>query len=521
MARHARMNDRLLFGRRLGTATLLLAVIGSGMRSEGAPGGASSPSPGVLILRPGERHLFLDDFMLADVSGVQRVMHQPVKYSGNPLVRADRPTDGVAIESRDAPVWDEREQVWKMWYFRTVEDASGVGGAGYARSRDGVAWEKPTLGLVAVNGDRNNNLVTVAGEPAAFIQHVFLDPAAPEDRRFKGFIGSRDRHPIISSDGLTFRRLPVAPIASQDESQVNWDPVTRQYLLTVKHNGPFGRAVYLSLSRDFERWSEPSLIYHADWRDQELGAQYLQRIAADARYWRPTINVPAEYNVDIYNMPVFRYEGVYIGLPNYFESSGRIPPPRGNQDGINSPKLAVSRDLQSWTRVGDRDHFIPISPLSPGALDTGQIMVSSHPVRRGEELWFYYSGINVRYRPNVARVIDEYESAIYLAKLRIDGFVSLRGAVVEGFVDTLPMLIEGASLWINAVAAGAVAAEVTEPDGRKILEGWDRASCVQVTGDHTRTELRWRGRNLAELAGKRVRLRFHLREADLFSFWVQ
>lgn len=513
-------SDRPLAGGRLLAVAVALAVTVGVTPGEGATARVTPAAPGLLVLRPGERQLFLDDFLLADVFGVQRVTHQPVKYAGNPVLRADRPTDGVAIESRDAPVWDEREQVWKMWYFRTVDDGSGVGGAGFARSKDGLVWEKPTLGLVTVNGDRNNNLVTVAGEPSAFVQHVFLDPDAPEDRRFKGFIGQRNRHPIVSSDGLTFRRLPVAPIPSQDESHVNWDPVARQYLLTVKHDGPFGRAVYLSVSPDFERWSEPSLIYHADWRDQQFGARYLQQISADDRYWRPTINVPGEYNVDIYNMAVFRYESVYIGLPNYFESSGRIPPPRGNEDGINSPKLAVSRDLHGWSRVGDHGHFIPISPMSPGAVDTGQIMASSHPIRRGEELWFYYSGINVRHRPNMARVIDEYEGAIHLAKLRIDGFVSLRAGDKPGFIDTRPVVLEGESLWINAVAPGTVTAEITGPDGRTILDGWGQADCVAVSGDRTRAELRWRGRDLKELAGQRVRIRFHLRNADLYSFWL-
>ena len=474
-----------------------------------------------LVLKPGERQLFLDDFLLADIAGLQRVTHSPVKYAGNPVIRPDIPTDGVAIQTRDAPVWDEKEQVWKLWYIRFGDDGNGAGGSGYARSKDGVVWEKPTLGLVEVGGNRKNNLVTVEGAPEAFVQHVVLDPSAPADRRFKGMIGPNGRQPLVSADGFTFRRLPVEPIPSQDESHLNWDPVTRQWIFTVKHGGPFGRSVYLSLSSDFERWTPPVLIYHADWRDQELAAEYLQRIAGDARYWRPTINVPREYNAEIYNMAVFRYEGVYIGLPNYFEASGRIPPPRGNQDGINSPKLAVSRDLRSWVRVGDRGHFIPISPLGKDVLDTGQIMASSHPVRRGEELWFYYYGIDVRHRPNRPRPIDEYRGAIFLAKLRVDGFVSLRGGAEEGFLDTRPLVLEGSRLWVNAAVQGSLAVEITEPDGRTVLPGWDRGSVEPVTGDRTRAEIRWRGRDLSELAGKRVRVRFHLRDADLYSLWLE
>ena len=474
-----------------------------------------------LLLRPGEHQLFLDDFVIGDLNQVTRVIHQPKKYDGNPIVRADLPTDGPAIQLRDAPVWDEQEKVWKLWYMRFGTDGNGAGGSGYARSKDGLVWEKPVLGLVESHGSRNNNLILVRGEPTAFTQHVILDPSAPPERRYKGMIGPKGRQPIVSADGFTFTKLAVPSIPSQDESHLNWDEATGQYIFTVKHGGPFGRSVYLSLSRDFEHWSKPELIYHADAQDQVLGAEYMREVQANAKLWRPTINRPAEYNVEIDNMAVFRYEGLYIGLPNYFESSGRIPPPRGNQDGINSPKLASSRDLRAWTRVGDRSHFLPISEMGPGVLDTGQIMASSHPIRRGDELWFYYSGIDVRHRPNMPRVVDEYHGAIHLAKLRVDGFVSIDAGDRAGFVDTRPLRLEGGHLWVNATAGGEIRAEITGPDGRTPLPGWEAGACTPVKGDQVRAELRWAGKNLTELAGQRVRVRFHLKNASLYSFWIE
>jgi hypothetical protein len=247
----------------------------------------------------------------------------------------------------------------------------------------------------------------------------------------------------------------------------------------------------------------------------------MREVQANPKLWRPTVNHPDEYNVEIYNMAVFRYEGLYIGLPNYFESSGRIPPPRGNQDGINSPKLAASRDLKTWTRVGDRAHFIPISEMGPGVLDTGQIMASSHPIRHGDELWFYYSGIDVRHRPNMPRVVDEYKGAIHLAKLRLDGFVSFDAGEQGGSLDTRPVRLNGRRLLVNAVAGGEVRAEITGPDGRTPLPGWEAAACAPVKGDQLRGELRWSGKDLSELAGQRVRLRFVLKNASLYSFWFE
>ena len=477
------------------------------------------------LLRLGEHQLFLDDYILGDLNGVRRMIHQPRKYGTDPILRADLPTDGKTIQTRNAPSWDEQEQVWKLWYFRFGHDGNGAGAPGYARSKDGINWTKPVLGLVESLGNRNNNLATVKDEPEAFIQHVIIDPNAPPARRYKGLTGTRGnrpgREPIVSADGLTFTRLPVAPIPSEDESHLNWDERKQQYILTVKHKGPFGRSVYLSLSKDFENWSKPELIYHADAQDQVLGAQYMREVAANPRMWRPMINQPEEYNVEIYNMAVFPYEGLYIGLPNYFESSGRIPLPRGNQDGINSPKLASSRDLRTWNRVGDRAHFIPVSEMGPGVLDTGQIMATSHPIRMGDELWFYYSGIDVRYRPNLQRASERYHGGIYLAKLRVDGFVSMHAGVEGGFLDTRPVVIAGQHLYINAEAAGEIRVEITTADGRTALPGWGIAQCEPVVGDHTRVELRWPERRLAELQGKPVRIRFHLKDAHLYSFWLE
>jgi hypothetical protein len=159
--------------------------------------------------------------------------------------------------------------------------------------------------------------------------------------------------------------------------------------------------------------------------------------------------------------------------------------------------------------------------MGPGVLDTGQIMVGSHPIRRGEELWFYYSGIDVRHRPNVPRVIDEYRGAIYLAKLRVDGFVSLAAGGQAGVIDTRPVVLEGKRLFINATAAGELRAEIIGPDGRAVLPGWSAAQCVPVKGDQVRAELTWSGKDLAELSGQRVRVRFHLKNADLYSFWLE
>ena len=53
------------------------------------------------------------------------------------------------------------------------------------------------------------------------------------------------------------------------------------------------------------------------------------------------------------------------------------------------------------------------------------------------------------------------------------------------------------------------------------LHGYSAADCIPMESDAVRHVVRWRNaKGLASLAGKTVRLRFHLRNASLYSFSV-
>jgi hypothetical protein len=41
-----------------------------------------------------------------------------------------------------------------------------------------------------------------------------------------------------------------------------------------------------------------------------------------------------------------------------------------------------------------------------------------------------------------------------------------------------------------------------------------------VTGDQLDATVSWTGGSLSTLAGQQVRLRFHLDDADLYSYWI-
>jgi hypothetical protein len=105
--------------------------------------------------------------------------------------------------------------------------------------------------------------------------------------------------------------------------------------------------------------------------------------------------------------------------------------------------------------------------------------------------------------------------------MRIDGFVSASAPMAGGEVVTKPLIFEGGNLALNleTSGAGSVQVEVQEPDGTPI-PGFRLADCPEIYGDHLRFVVRWgqTGGDLRELEGRPVRLRFVLRDADLYSY---
>ena len=85
---------------------------------------------------------------------------------------------------------------------------------------------------------------------------------------------------------------------------------------------------------------------------------------------------------------------------------------------------------------------------------------------------------------------------------------------------TKPLLFEGDRLVINysTSAAGGIWVEIQDPSGQP-LRGYAKADCHEIFGDEIQREVTWqRFDNVRSLASDSVRLRFILKDADLFSF---
>jgi hypothetical protein len=103
--------------------------------------------------------------------------------------------------------------------------------------------------------------------------------------------------------------------------------------------------------------------------------------------------------------------------------------------------------------------------------------------------------------------------------LRLDGVASVNAPLEGGTLITKPLTFEGDELEINysTSAAGQIQVEIQDAEG-KPLPGFALEDCEPIFGDHIARTVLWKqGADVSSLAGKPIRLRFVMHDADLYS----
>jgi hypothetical protein len=103
--------------------------------------------------------------------------------------------------------------------------------------------------------------------------------------------------------------------------------------------------------------------------------------------------------------------------------------------------------------------------------------------------------------------------------LRIDGFASVNAPHAGGEMVTKPLTFSGRTLQVNVAtsAAGSVRAELQTPDGKPI-PGFGLSECPEIVGDRIEHIVAWKGgTDVSSLAGRPVRARFVMKDADLYA----
>lgn len=492
------------------------------------------------------RQLFFDNQMVERVQDITRTVHNP-QAEVNPLIIADRPWEKVTYFAIGTyHVLRDRDGRWHCWYgiwdynpelFAKTRDWYDLKVSflrlSYARSTDGIHWEKPNLGLHEVNGQDTNIILGDEKIGSVYIVTPIEDPFENNpQRRFKTLLVrcSKEVYRIeaaYSADGIHWKFYPTPPCFGtwgpylNDLIALSCDPLGRLYTATVR--SPYQAAAPLTpdspIADNFVGPSEPG----AWWRGNKR--RIFQTESSDFLHWTQPYPIfePDELdNLDesFYGMCQMKIGDTYIGFVNLFQECANTM----------SVRLAYSRDGKNWEWANNRQPWLESSRMSGKEWDSVMVYLGVPPIEVGDEHWVYYAGAKNHHDwwlTGILEGIDHPEARdlsrigyhLGLAKMRLDGFVSLKSSPYrEGILVTRPFFPEGNRLVMNARVerGGYINVEVSDAANR-VLPGYSRDDCDTFTGDSVCHLVTWKGKADAEFHGYH-KLRFYMRKASLYSF---
>jgi hypothetical protein len=427
------------------------------------------------------------------MEGLEQRLHSPTPREV--ALELNRPWEGTI--SYDQVVIRDGDR-YRMWYRGARDTKTGTWHTCYAESRDGVEWERVTVGEVGFEGSTDNNIVIDGAIANANAVCVFKDenPNTPDDERYKATgigkqVEGRDAIvALVSPDGLHWRPMQQTPIvvapagpdyAFDSHNIFFWDNERGRYAGYLRGwIKPGIRAIRWGTSPDFRTWSELAYI--------DLG------------------NSPPEHLYKNACQTYFRAPHLYLMFPKRFLED-RKAVQEHTHGGISDAVFMTSRDGHHWDRRF-MDGFLRPG-LDPDNWTERNMYIGPNVVPTGPgEMSLYFIE---HYRHPTCR--------IRRGTLRTDGFVSIHGDYAGGELVTKPLTFQGKELVINYAtsAAGSVRVEIQDAKGRAI-RGYGLGQSPETYGDDIEHVVRWKkGSDLSALAGRPIRLRFVLKDADLYS----
>jgi hypothetical protein len=449
--------------------------------------------PAVIPIDVG-RQLFVDDFLIAETT-LTRTYHAAKYHASAPVLKPDQPWEQeggpMAMVFSDGVWYDPKDRLFKMWYMGGQTRATC-----YATSKDGLQWEKPILDV-----KKGTNIVQP--EPRDSVT-VWLDLDEKDaKRRYKLFRSWRDKASstgwgqtvYCSEDGIHWGEPLATSGPSGDRNTVFNNPFRKVWVYSVRTNDA-------KMGRTRGYVENAAVLAGARWKGVDDPLPWLGADNGDSR--RDDLKVQPQ----LYNLDCVAYESLLLGLFSIWRGQPNDRPKP------NEVCAGFSRDGFHWHRP-DHRAFISVSEKH-GDWNWGNVQSAGGCcLILGDQMYFYVSG-----RAGVKGSPASGVSTTGLAVLRRDGFASMGAGDKERTLVTRPVTFLGKHLFVNVAAErGELRAEVLDKDN-EVITGLRRDNCVPVRGDSTRAAVTWKGADLAKLPGQAVRFRFHLRNGELYAFWV-
>ena len=446
--------------------------------------------------------LFVDHYLIGNLKDAQLRLNSPIPREV--VFNFDKPWEGGL--SAYVSILKDGDQ-YRMYYRGggdLVREYTCL-----ARSKDSIQWERPKLGLIEFEGSKDNNIIWTGKDKAYCESHNFSpfidrNPTAKPDQRYKAVTLGRIKTAtekknvllaLVSADGIHWKKLRDEPIITEgafdSHNTAFWDTVRSQYVCYLRAGQKGKKSVARTTSKDFIHWTTPELL---DFGDTEPEHLYTNGI-----------------------VPYFRAPHIYLGFPLRFihpNDRNKIGLEQRKTDGFSDAFFMSSRDGLHWDRTFMEAFIRPgPDPANWGGAhgnttpSWGIVPASDH------EIAIYWADHYDNYPKK------DLIPRLWRGTVRTDGFISVNFPYRGGEMVTRPLLFEGKSLVINYAtsAPGSVKVEIQDPAG-KPMPGFALADCIEFWGDEIERIVAWKGgHDVSKLAGKPVRLRFVMHDADLYS----
>ena len=426
--------------------------------------------------------LFVDKLMIDSMTGdAERRLHRP--QPREVVLTFDRPWEGKYCGYFAMMVDDDRFRM----YYRGWPKLGAKDSACVAESKDGIHFERPNVGLFEWEGSKDNNIVWLGPGCHNFTPFKDANPDAPSDQRYKALASAGPKAslaPFASPDGYEWRMLQKEPVitkgAFDSQNLAFWDTLREGYVcyFRIFKNGV--RDISRCTSKDFIHWSEPVPLDYGD--------------------------APSEHLYTNAITPYSRAPHILLGFPCRFVP-GRKKVAKHKQGGINDGVIMSSRDglhFERWVEA-----FLRPAPDPHCWTDRNNYIAWGLAPTSESEISLYWT--------------EHYRYPDYRLRrgtIRTDGFVSVHAGAEGGELLTRPFIFAGKSLVVNheTSAIGSLRFELCDPAGQP-HEGFALGQSERLFGNEIAHTVSWReSADVSALAGKPVRLRVRLKDADLYSF---
>ncbi|HEY5314092.1 MAG TPA: hypothetical protein VIK18_16290 [Pirellulales bacterium] len=467
---------------------------------------AATAGAGEAPLELGDRReLFVDRYLIESLRGVHLHLCEP--RDAGPVLRFDKPWEG-AFCGYCTLVRDGQRY---LLYYRGKPTAERDGQGEVtclAESDDGLRWTKPQLGLVERSGSRDNNIVLSARN----LSHNFsplldANPAARPGERFKALAGTMATGLVAfaSPDGRKWHKLRDEPVIAvsgvpfpymfDSQNVAFWSLAEGKYVAYFRVFQGGVRRIARATSDDFIHWGAPELMQY---RDADGGAAPIEHLYTNQTH------------------PYFRAPQLYVSIAARF-MPGRQVLSAAEAEAIHvNPKYFkdASDAIFMTTRGGGwYDRTFLTAFIRPGIGAQNWVSRTNYPalnvVQTGPAEMSIY--VNQDYAQPTAH-LRRYS-------LRLDGLAALRAGYAGGEAVSKPLTFRGNRLLLNfsTSAAGGIRVELQDAAGQPI-PGFTLGDSLETIGNEIERAARWRqGPDLGALAGKVIRIKLAIKDADVFA----